>query len=123
MIIFYFFYRNEIDDQEWRFLLTGGVALENPFPNPASSWLQDKSWAEIVRASELPALKGLMDHVKANVSDRNTTLSSVNLWFIQVANVWVGYRYTITSNLRYTIIVFFTTSIMTNKRAVCDDVA
>ncbi|KAK3779689.1 hypothetical protein RRG08_013644 [Elysia crispata] len=56
--------RGEVDDQEWRFLLTGGVALENPFANPAPSWLSDKSWAEIVRASQLPAFKGFMEMVQ-----------------------------------------------------------
>jgi dynein heavy chain len=44
----------------WRFLLTGGIALENPHPNPASEWLTDKAWSEIVRASELPNLKRFM---------------------------------------------------------------
>ena len=42
-----------MDDQTWRFILTGGVALENPHPNPFPQWLSDKSWGEIVRASEL----------------------------------------------------------------------
>jgi len=55
-----------IDDNVWRFFLTGGVALENPFPNPAPDWLQDKAWSEVVRASNLPNLKGLMDHFKDN---------------------------------------------------------
>jgi hypothetical protein len=50
-------FRNQIDDLVWRFLLTGGVALENPHPNPAPSWMTDKSWSEIVRASDLPNLK------------------------------------------------------------------
>ena len=52
--------RNEIDDDVWRFLLTGGVALDNPYPNPASDWMTDKSWSEIVRASDLPCLKRFM---------------------------------------------------------------
>ncbi|XP_003391067.2 PREDICTED: dynein heavy chain 3, axonemal-like [Amphimedon queenslandica] len=53
--------RGEVEDESWRFLLTGGVALENPHPNPFPSWLSDKSWGEIVRASNLPELKGLMN--------------------------------------------------------------
>ena len=53
-----------MDDNTWRFLLTGGVGLDNPYPNPAPDWLNDKSWGEIVRASDLPGLRGLMAHVK-----------------------------------------------------------
>lgn len=56
-----YFFRGDIDDQVWRFLLTGGVALDNPYPNPCPDWLIDKSWSEIVRASELASLKGLKD--------------------------------------------------------------
>ncbi|KAG8235431.1 hypothetical protein J437_LFUL015496 [Ladona fulva] len=41
------------------FLLTGGVALDNPYPNPDDSWLSDKSWNEIVQASSLNSLSGL----------------------------------------------------------------
>jgi dynein heavy chain, axonemal len=46
-----------IDDATWRFLLTGGVGLDNPNPNPAPQWLTEKSWSEIVRASSLDNLK------------------------------------------------------------------
>ncbi|EGD83038.1 dynein heavy chain 2 [Salpingoeca rosetta] len=53
----------EVNDDEWRFLLTGGVALDNPHPNPAPAWLSDKAWSEIVRANDLPsgALDGLRE--------------------------------------------------------------
>ena len=53
--------RGEVDDTVWRFLLTGGVALENPHPNPFPEWLGEKSWGEIVRASSLPNMKGWMN--------------------------------------------------------------
>ncbi|XP_062999548.1 dynein axonemal heavy chain 3 [Elgaria multicarinata webbii] len=59
--------KDEIDDEVWRFLLTGGVALDNPYPNPAPEWLTEKSWAEIVRASGLKNLDRLMDHVESNL--------------------------------------------------------
>jgi len=59
--------RGEVEESHWRFLLTGGVALENPFPNPAPEWLADKSWAEIVRCNDLPAFNGIMRHFRTNV--------------------------------------------------------
>ena len=64
----FIFFSGKIDEQEWRFLLTGGVALENKFPNPASSWLTDKSWAELVRCSALPSFKGILNHFTEHVS-------------------------------------------------------
>jgi dynein heavy chain len=54
--------RNEVQDDVWRFLLTGGVALENPHPNPYPEWLTEKAWGEIVRASALRGLEGLMNN-------------------------------------------------------------
>jgi dynein heavy chain len=49
--------RGEVDDNVWRF----------PYPNPAPDWLNDKSWSEIVRVSDLPVFRGLMAHVKENI--------------------------------------------------------
>lgn len=61
--------KKAIDEEVWYFLLTGGVALDNPFPNPAPEWLSEKSWGEIVRASSLPKLKGLMDDLSRNLTE------------------------------------------------------
>ncbi|XP_071879956.1 dynein axonemal heavy chain 3 isoform X2 [Anas platyrhynchos] len=69
--------KDQIDDEVWRFLLTGGVALDNPHPNPAPDWLSDKSWAELVRASSLTNLKGLMEHVRENFSKWKLIYDSV----------------------------------------------
>uniref|UniRef100_A0A8C3DXB0 Dynein axonemal heavy chain 12 n=1 Tax=Corvus moneduloides TaxID=1196302 RepID=A0A8C3DXB0_CORMO len=38
---------NEIEHQEFLFLLTGGVGLKNIHKNPDPSWLSDKSWDEL----------------------------------------------------------------------------
>ncbi len=51
-------YEKKIDDEEWRFLLTGGVALTNTFSNP-TAWLPQKSWDELVRLDELELFKDL----------------------------------------------------------------
>uniref|UniRef100_A0A2K5MUZ9 Dynein axonemal heavy chain 3 n=1 Tax=Cercocebus atys TaxID=9531 RepID=A0A2K5MUZ9_CERAT len=61
--------KKEITEEVWYFLLTGGVALDNPYPNPAPQWLSEKSWAEIVRASALPKLHGLKDHLEQNLDE------------------------------------------------------
>ncbi|XP_040829844.1 dynein heavy chain 3, axonemal isoform X1 [Ochotona curzoniae] len=61
--------KNRIQEDSWRFLLTGGIALDNPYPNPASEWLSEKAWAEVVRASALPKLKGLMEHFEQHVDE------------------------------------------------------
>ncbi|XP_058027873.1 dynein axonemal heavy chain 12 [Ahaetulla prasina] len=61
--------RKEIEHQEFMFLLTGGVGLKSKFKNPDPSWLQDKSWDEICRASDMPAFKGLRNHVTSQSNE------------------------------------------------------
>ncbi|KAI9995414.1 hypothetical protein PInf_012475 [Phytophthora infestans] len=53
--------KHEIESSEWYFLLTGGVALSEPPPNPAKLWLSDKQWAEFSRLSALPAFQGIIE--------------------------------------------------------------
>lgn len=62
-------YQNMIDEETWNFFLTGGVSLENPYPNPASEWLSEKSWSEIVRASNLKNLGEFKKSFESNVTE------------------------------------------------------
>lgn len=55
-----------INNNEWIFLLTGGVGLENPHANPAS-WLPSTCWDELCRLNDLPAYVGIMDHFSKNL--------------------------------------------------------
>ncbi|GFT27966.1 dynein heavy chain 7, axonemal, partial [Nephila pilipes] len=53
--------KKKLEKYEFKFFLTGGVGLENLIPNPASSWLLDKSWDEICRLSEFKVFNDLKD--------------------------------------------------------------
>jgi dynein heavy chain len=55
--------KNELDDAEWLFFLTGGVSLDNKHENPAEDWLATKLWNEICLLDDIPAFKGLREHV------------------------------------------------------------
>ncbi|KAJ3328189.1 Dynein heavy chain 7, axonemal [Blyttiomyces sp. JEL0837] len=60
--------RNEIDLDEWMFLLTGGVGVDpNLPPNPEPKWLSDKSWGEICRVSNLPSFTRFSDDFRQNL--------------------------------------------------------
>ena len=49
-------YQNKMDMAQFRFLMTGGVAVDKKQePNP-TDWLPVKNWGEMNRASDLPAL-------------------------------------------------------------------
>ncbi|KAA3675930.1 dynein heavy chain, axonemal [Paragonimus westermani] len=60
-------HHGELNEQEWRFLLTGGVGLDNPHTNP-SDWLQPKSWDELCRLDEVTAFVGVREHFTANIT-------------------------------------------------------
>jgi len=53
-ILTIFMLQGLLDDELLQLFLTDGVGINNVHPNPASNWLSEKSWAEIVRASKLP---------------------------------------------------------------------
>ena len=48
----------EIDAVDYRFLLAGATSTEKSMPNPASKWLTDKSWIEVLNLANLPNFDG-----------------------------------------------------------------
>ncbi|KAK2839526.1 hypothetical protein Q5P01_013266 [Channa striata] len=66
-----------VDDGEWRFLLTGGVGLDNPYSNPCT-WLAKKSWDEICRLDEMECFKGLRRDMAQLRNEWQTVYDSPN---------------------------------------------
>ncbi|XP_067125606.1 dynein axonemal heavy chain 7-like isoform X2 [Centruroides vittatus] len=62
-------YKSLINEDEWNFLLTGGISLENPYYNE-TGWLPLKSWDEICSLDNLPNFNGL----------RNSLTEYSSLW-------------------------------------------
>ena len=54
--------RGDVDADEWYFLLTGGVGMDNPHPND-HAWLPTAAWDELCRLSDLKAFAGLREDV------------------------------------------------------------
>ncbi|KAI8615245.1 dynein heavy chain and region D6 of dynein motor-domain-containing protein [Chytriomyces sp. MP71] len=51
--------RNEIDSDEWRFLITGGIGIgDSSVANPDPSWMTDKSWSDVCLLSNLKGFQG-----------------------------------------------------------------
>ncbi|KAM4746905.1 dynein axonemal heavy chain 3-like [Rhinophrynus dorsalis] len=80
--------RGLVNNDEWYFLLTGGVALEMPRPNPDATWLKDKSWGEILRLSTLPLFTGLDDHFCSNLIEWKHIYDSPNPNEMELPDPW-----------------------------------
>uniref|UniRef100_A0A1I8MKN2 AAA+ ATPase domain-containing protein n=1 Tax=Musca domestica TaxID=7370 RepID=A0A1I8MKN2_MUSDO len=59
--------RGKINKSHLLFFLTGGVGLQSIPPNPASSWLPEKAWFQIVLASNLEGLTDFYKNFQSNI--------------------------------------------------------
>ncbi|XP_044735429.1 dynein axonemal heavy chain 1-like [Chrysoperla carnea] len=52
---------NKIHPLEWRYLLSPASVSKAPKPNPASKWLEERAWNEILALEELPRFKTFVE--------------------------------------------------------------
>jgi dynein heavy chain len=84
-----------IDSKEWRFLLAGPSSTGNQrrsstagtqgdvLANPAPDWLTEKSWAELLGVSQLPAFNGFDEHVAQNLEHYKAIFDSSEVSLVQ----------------------------------------
>ncbi|XP_054282731.1 dynein axonemal heavy chain 7-like [Macrosteles quadrilineatus] len=70
------FNKQQMDHSEWMFLLTGGVGLDNPYPNPAT-WLPQNSWDQLCRCDLLTNFKGFRKHFETHQKEWKEFFDSV----------------------------------------------
>lgn len=69
----------EIKDDQFKFLLTGGVSLGEELPeNPCKEWLSERLWGELNRMSKLTNFTGFMKHYSKNLDHYKAMYDSVN---------------------------------------------
>ena len=80
--------QGDVDVDEFFFLLTGGVAMENPYENPSSTWLSDRQWGELCRLGDLPNFVGLRESFKETISEWKTIYDSISPHDLKFPNQW-----------------------------------
>ncbi|KAJ3217583.1 Dynein heavy chain 7, axonemal [Dinochytrium kinnereticum] len=61
---------NEVDGDEWRFLLTGGIGFgAQTLPNPDPSWLTEKSWSDISILATYKSFPNFAVHFREDLED------------------------------------------------------
>ena len=61
--------KNEINMDEWRFLITGGTVTPESFENPAPEWISERSWLEILTLPALPVFAEFAKDFPAHVAE------------------------------------------------------
>lgn len=59
----------ELNSDELRFFLTGGINLGEVLPDIPCDWLEPNSWGQVQRLDKLPNFRGFSDHFVRNISD------------------------------------------------------
>lgn len=85
-------YDKDLDLDELRFLMTGGIGLDAKLPDkPADDWLLEKSWAEFCRLSDLPRYNGFIYDIRDNITAWKTIFDHPKPFECQFPGKWHAY--------------------------------
>lgn len=59
-------FRGELENEKYRFFLTGGVSLGEYVPPKNIDWLSKKAWEEAVRLSKFENFENFYQHLEDN---------------------------------------------------------
>ncbi|XP_013187525.2 dynein axonemal heavy chain 12 [Amyelois transitella] len=77
----------EMTQEEYLFLITGGIAVENTLKKPVE-WLPDKNWDEICRLNDLPAYAGFRDSFVKDVVKWQEVYDDIEPHTKPIPGVW-----------------------------------
>ena len=80
--------KEELHDEEFRFLITGGVSVGRNESNPYDTWLVDRSWGEMCRMSNLELTKGFIEDFKEHESDWKAIFESAEPFNQEYPGKW-----------------------------------
>ncbi|KAI9347975.1 dynein heavy chain and region D6 of dynein motor-domain-containing protein [Zopfochytrium polystomum] len=81
--------RNEIDPDEWRFLLTGGIGIGDGFsPNPDPSWLTEKAWADVCMLSSLTAFPNFANTFREDIEEWQSIFENQEPHKVELPSRW-----------------------------------
>ncbi|XP_011505820.1 PREDICTED: dynein heavy chain 7, axonemal [Ceratosolen solmsi marchali] len=73
--------QGKMSNTKWIFFLSGGVGLENPYPNPAK-WLPIKSWDEICRLNELNGFEKIRSSFEEDIESWKVIFDATDPHFL-----------------------------------------
>ena len=82
-------YDRLLDMKELRFLMTGGIGLDEKLPDkPDAPWLLDKSWAEFIRLSDLEKFAGFYQDFKTRITEWKQIFEHPRIYEAELPGKW-----------------------------------
>jgi dynein heavy chain, axonemal len=79
----------ELDMKELRFLMTGGIGLDEKLPEkPEQTWLLDKTWAEFCRLSDLEKFSGFYQDVRSRILEWKEVFEHPKIYEAELPGKW-----------------------------------